>query len=137
MSLRFKTMAELNAHIQQVRGPEIQSPKRKYRNEPVEGEGYKFDSKWELQRYRELKGLEQCGLIHSLRVKTPWGLHINGKRLGAYESDFDYFRDGVMVIEDTKSEATKTPLYLWKKDHFEAEYRLKIVEVIKRKRRAA
>ena len=40
---------------------------------------------------------------------------------------------GEEVVEDVKGgEATKTPLYRWKKKHLKAEYGISIVEVLQR-----
>lgn len=38
----------------------------------------------------------------------------------------DYFEDGKFVVEDCKG--MKTPLYLWKRRHFEIQYGVKIRE---------
>jgi hypothetical protein len=45
-------------------------------------------------------------------------------------ADFRYCRrDGEIVVEDVKSEPTKTPLYRWKKKHVEAQYRITVREI--------
>lgn len=134
MSLRFKSLSEVPAHLLPPTEAETPPPRLKYGNEPIEEDGFRFDSKFEAQRYRELKAMGACGLITCLRVHPAFGLHVNGVRIGAIQPDFSYRRDGVAVIEDTKSEATKTPLWMWKSKHFEVEYGLAVTVVMKRKR---
>jgi hypothetical protein len=56
-------------------------------------------------------------------------------RIGAYEADFAYMRDGQLTVEDCKSPATAcNPLYVWKKAHFQAEYGIKVIEIYARRR---
>lgn len=130
MSLRFKSAADLNAHLNTVR-----PPKRKYGGEFVELDGYRFDSKWEARRFQELKAMEAAGLITGLVVHPSYALHVGTVRIGAIVPDFEYRRDGEIVIEDTKSPATrKKELYIWKRGHLEAEYGLRITEIVKRRK---
>ena len=70
-------------------------------------DGFTFDSRAELTRYRELKLLVRCGHISELRVHTVWGLVVNGQKVGTYEDDFSYQENGRRVVEDVKSEWTK------------------------------
>lgn len=70
-------------------------------------DGFTFDSKAELTRYRELKLLVRCGYITALRVHTKFGLVVNGEKVGTYECDFEYVERGARVVEDVKSEWTR------------------------------
>jgi hypothetical protein len=95
-----------------------------------------LDSKMEAGRYRDLKLLEKAGGISELDVHMRFPLHAgtNQTSIGSYESDFAYFvpTNGVgklRVVEDVKG--VKTPLYRWKKKHFEAQYGIKIIEITK------
>lgn len=117
----------------------LRAPPRKYGNEPVTLDGHKFDSKWEMQRYLELRNQVTAGAITDLKLQQPFGLDVwtpsGPVRIGAYLADFTFWRVDVFVIEDTKSPATRREkLYLWKKAHLEAQYGFKIVEIVKIKR---
>lgn len=113
----------------------------KYRNEVVEQDGDTFDSKWELQRWNELRGMAAAALISDLRHGVPFALHARAPdgamvRIGSYEADFVYVREGRQIVEDTKSAATRAnALFRWKAAHFEVEYGLRIVEVLRSRRR--
>lgn len=143
MSLRFKSEAEIPAHLlrridARKYAPEADRPKLlKFNNQKVEADGIKFDSKFEAKRYGELRLLEELGEISGLRVHVSFPLDVNGHRIGAIEPDFLYRKGGVTVIEDVKSKVTKTPLYEWKRAHFVAQYRMEIIEIERNKRRRA
>lgn len=89
------------------------SPKKRSKSphEKVTEDGFTFDSGAEHGRYRELKLLLHAGVIKDLRVHTPWGLVVNGNKVGTYKDDFDYWeRRGEgweFVCEDVKSEWTQ------------------------------
>lgn len=118
--------------------------KKKYRNEPVTVEGIHFASKKEARRYLQLMDAMREGVISDLRLQqdftlqeaytTPAGQRIRAIR---YQADFTYriswagefiptgvpFVDlsywmqlgrGCLVVEDTKSAATRTPQYRMK-----------------------
>tara|TARA_R100000234_G_scaffold119614_1_gene103067 strand:- start:7763 stop:8113 length:351 start_codon:yes stop_codon:yes gene_type:complete len=105
------------------------SGKRKYRNQPVFFEGIRFDSKLEMSRYKQLRILQKAGKIGDLETQARIPLHVQGQKIGHYIADFRYKMGSEVVIEDTKSSATKTPLYNWKKKHVLAEYGIKIIEI--------
>ena len=106
----------------------------KYRAKKVSLEGYTFASKAEAKRYSELRLLERAKEISELQLQIPFELMAysedNGvaPTVGHYVSDFVY-RDtnNKLVVEDVKG--FRTPLYKWKKKHFEAQYGIKITEV--------
>lgn len=115
----------------------------KYRNQVITVAGDTFGSKWELKRFGELQEQERLGLICELRhhvafalqVMTPIGDFV---RIASYEADFVYRRGEELVIEDTKSEPTRRKeAYQLKAKMFEAEYGLRIVEVLRARRRRA
>ena len=106
----------------------------KYHNSKVISDGQSFDSVKESRRYRELKLMESAGMIHGLVRQKKFVLipaqrepdtvgKRGGKKKGelierecAYYCDFFYYtKDGEAVVEDVKSEATKTPQYLIKR----------------------
>lgn len=105
----------------------------KYHAQRVDAEDGKFDSKLEFRRWRELKLLERAGVITGLKRQVRILLIPQSKygREIAYVADFSYREDGKLVIEDTKSEATKTPLYRLKKRLVAEKYGIEIQEVTK------
>lgn len=106
---------------------------RKYRNEKVEYDGRLFDSKWERDRYCELKLLEKAGRIKDLKCQERFILIDKSKdyRETAYVADFTYQENGKLVVEDCKSEITKTPVYKIKKKLMLQRYGIIIKEVEK------
>jgi hypothetical protein len=110
---------------------------RKYRNQPVEIDGIRFDSKAEARRYGELKLLESAGAISRLEHHPVFLLEEGfrddtGKRWGPirYEADFEYRENGRHVVEDVKGgRATQTQVFklkakLFRKRHPEIELRI-------------
>lgn len=107
-------------------------------------DGHRFDSRKEARHYAELKLREKAGEIRNLQVQPEYDLHAPNPeplaleiRIGAYRADFTYMeRDPLStrtvsrwdrVVSDVKG--YRTPLYRWKRKHFEAEYGLTIREV--------
>lgn len=105
---------------------------RKYRNTPTTVNGLVFDSKREAERYGELVVAERAGEIKNLEVHPRFPLVIHEQDCGAYVADFSYVtRDGLPVIEDVKSPATrKLPTYRLKARMVWALYGLKVREVM-------
>jgi len=113
--------------------------KHKYGAQSVTVDGHRFDSKAEAKRYGELKMLERAGEVWNLKVHPRFDLHARFMpnsdnahkhvvKIGVYEADFQYEADeGQLLIEDVKG--VPTPLYRWKKKHFEAEYGMEITEI--------
>ena len=106
-------------------------PKSKYRAKKVTIDGHTFDSKKEGRRYTDLKLLAASGNISNLRLQPRFALHAVDRemlwvRIGYYIADFEYIENGEKVIEDVKG--MKTPVYRWKKKHFEVEYGINIRE---------
>lgn len=95
----------------------------------AEADNLSFASRAEAARYRELTLLLRFGSIRQLRLQTKWPLIVNGITIGAYISDFDYLEGevGELKVEDVKG--VRTPLYRFKRKHFEAQYGIKIIEV--------
>ena len=108
----------------------------KYHNERLTIDGEKFDSKKEYRRYEELKLLERTGLISDLRRQVPFELVprqiANGKvveRAVKYIADFTYRENGQLVVEDVKSDATRTDAYKIKKKLMLSVHGVRIKEV--------
>lgn len=94
----------------------------KYGNRKVERDGVKFDSRKEARRWSELSLLENAGAIQNLQRQVRFELlpsqRIDGKvveRAVHYVADFVYEQDGERIVEDTKSPATRTPVYIVKR----------------------
>ena len=120
---------EADLKRQLVQANEPKQPK--YRNERVTVDGMTFDSKLEMRRWFELRVLEKAKKISGLQRQVKFVL-IEKSEYGrevSYVADFTYIEGGGMVVEDTKSEATKTPLYKLKKRLMAEKYGIKIKEV--------
>lgn len=101
---------------------------KKYNNTKVEYEGIKFDSKKEMQRYIVLKDAEDRGVISNLELQVKYELipavreeyveHLKTKdkiktrtlQLPiTYTCDFQYLKDGVLIVEDVKASPKMLP----------------------------
>lgn len=88
----------------------------KYNAKPVKIDGIRFDSQLEVNRYSELKVLENAGEIKHLVIHPNYELQPafrkNGKTYRAihYEGDFQYqdVQTGGLVIEEVKGFETAT-----------------------------
>lgn len=104
--------------------------KAKYRNQPIiDPDAGRFDSKAEHRRYHILKLMEKAKEIRNLERSPRFDLIVNGIKCGFYKADFAYFKGELRVVEDVKSEPTKTAVYRLKKKIVEALYGVEIVEV--------
>jgi hypothetical protein len=115
-----------------------QKGKSKYKAKKTIVDGMRFDSQKEANRYLELKLLEKQGLIKYIDRQTRFELQPSYKKNGKtirpiyYVADFAYIdvKTGKTIIEDVKSEATKTQVYRLKKKILEYKYEnLEIKEV--------
>ena len=107
------------------RGFNIPKKGNKYKNEKVEFDGIKFDSKRERDRYMVLKDAERRGVISELKCQPKFTLipaqyHEEEKQLKTkvkmvkkcdflaitYTGDFQYVKDGKIVVEDVKGMVT-------------------------------
>ena len=104
-----------------------------------------FDSKKEMQRFVELRYMEQAGLISDLQRQVKFVLipaqrepDTVGKRGGvikgrliehecAYIADFTYRQDGELVVEDAKG--MRTPEYIIKRKMMLYFHKIRIKEV--------
>jgi hypothetical protein len=109
--------------------------KNKYGATKVEVDGLVFDSKREAGRWRELVLMQAAGQITDLRRQEAfelWAWSLDdvecGTPVGHYLSDFSYMRDGRKVVEDSKTKATRTAVYLLKRKIVAANYGITIVE---------
>lgn len=102
--------------------------KTKYRNTKVEYDGLKFDSKKEMQRYIILKEAQELGIISNLKTQVRYELvpavketyikHLKTKDKECvrtvqlpitYTCDFEYTKNGEVIIEDVKASPKMLP----------------------------
>ncbi len=86
----------------------------KFRNRKTVSDGMTFDSKKEAKRYQELLLLARSNEIDNLRTQVRFELipsqKLEGKTVERpvhYVADFVYYRDGQLVVEDTKGMKTR------------------------------
>lgn len=101
--------------------------RRKYGNTPVEIDGKRFDSKKESMRYLVLSDMERRGEITKLALQPRFPVEIEGSKICTYVADFQYLRDGELVVEDVKG--MKTQVYKLKKKMVEAIYPFEVTEI--------
>ena len=101
---------------------------KKYNNTKVEYDGIKFDSKKEMQRYIVLKDAENSGVISNLELQVKYELipavreeyieHLKTKDKVktrtlqlpiTYTCDFQYLKNGVLIVEDVKASPKMIP----------------------------
>lgn len=104
------TVSALRAHPATRAAPKPS----KYRNEKVNVDGTKFDSRKESRRYFELKRKEEAGEIGDLTLQqifllTPQMTRDDGsiEKKSEYQADFTYVENGKFVVEDVKSDITR------------------------------
>lgn len=99
----------------------------KYGNKKTEVQGILFDSKRESERYKDLRMMEQVGVISGLRLQPEYvlqeGFEVKNTKGGKnkiraikYRGDFEYWKNGLQYCEDTKG--FKTEVYKLKKKMF-------------------
>lgn len=105
----------------------------KYGNNKVVINGEKFDSQLEAARWGTLRLLERAGQIELLSRQVKFIL-IEKSQYGraiSYVADFTYYIGDKFVVEDVKSEATKTRVYELKKRLMAEIYGIKIQEIMR------
>lgn len=109
----------------------------KYGNKKWQLDGKTFDSQREARRYQELRWLLRTGVITDLQMQVPFEL-IPSQRVGGkvverpvtYIADFVYTtEDGLRVVEDVKSPATRTPQYIIKRKLMLQKFGIRVREV--------
>lgn len=94
-------------------------------------DGTMCDSTREADRWNVLCLLKNAGHLLNLEPHPRFDLIVNGIKVGHYTADSRYVtHEGEVVIEDVKSEPTKTTAYRLRKRLFEAcHYPLTVTEV--------
>lgn len=110
----------------------------KYHSNKAEYNGIKFDSKKEMNRYKELNDMQERGEISNLRLQVPFELipsqRIDGRcveRACKYIADFVYERGGETVVEDVKGyrQSTAYSVYAIKRKLMLEKYGIRVVEI--------
>jgi hypothetical protein len=109
----------------------------KYRNTKCEHEGIKFDSQRERSHWFHLIQQQAAGLISDLRLQVAFVLTERKQRddgtwerASKYVADFTYVRDGKLVVEDVKSEATrKNRAYIQKRKQMLDKHGITVKEI--------
>jgi len=105
-------------------------PTSKFGNEPTVVDGLRFASKAEARRYGWLKIAQMAGEISELECQPRFPLRVDGALICTYVADFRYRdRAGSVVVEDVKSDPTRTPVYRIKIKLLKALHGVDIVEV--------
>jgi len=116
-------------------------PQNKYGAKPYTVDGIRFASTKEAARFLELRLMEKAGAIADLEVQPVFPLHvlevwrsqmpIRITTVGKYTADFRYtdLTTGEIVVEDTKSDPTKTTAYRLRKRLAECIHGMTVTEL--------
>lgn len=91
-------------------------------------DGITFASAMEARRYSELRLLEMSGEIADLEIQPRYPIRVNGELICTYVADFRYREGGRLVVEDVKSPATRTRLFIMKKRLMKAVNGVDVIE---------
>ena len=85
--------------------------------------GLKFDSRWEAERWGQLKAMERAGIVTQLERQVKYELSINDVKICDYIADFRYLLEeenglSKLVVEDAKG--ILTPEFKLKKKMMKA-----------------
>lgn len=103
----------------------------KFKNRRCTFDGYNFDSEFERDRYQSLKFAQQTKVITELIVKPKYTLIVNNITIGNYTPDFQYVKNGELIVEDVKCKATCTTDYKLRKKLMKALFNIDVIEVYK------
>jgi|TARA_A100001388_G_C28755392_1_gene494653 hypothetical protein len=73
--------------------------------------GFKFDSKWEAERWGQLKSMEKAGVVTQLERQVRYDLTVNDVKICDYIADFRYLLEeenglSKLIVEDAKGVLT-------------------------------
>ena len=83
----------------------------KYNAKKTEFMGFKFDSKWEAERYGQLASMSLAGVIKDLERQVKYEIVVNDYKICRYVADFVYtlvHENGTeeKIVEDAKGVQT-------------------------------
>ena len=93
--------------------------------DPVHG---LFHSKREHARYHVLLIMQRAKEIRGLERQVKFSFDLNGIHIGTYRADFVYFKGEKRIVEDSKTEPSKTEAYGLRKRMMSAFYNIDILE---------
>jgi hypothetical protein len=98
--------------------------------------GLKFDSRWEAERWGQLKSMERAGVVNNLQRQIKFPLMINEQKICDYIADFEYDlteENGTVkhIVEDAKG--VQTPEFKLKKKMMKAIHNIDIHLSFKKK----
>tara|TARA_R100001163_G_C4924382_1_gene103185 strand:+ start:127 stop:513 length:387 start_codon:yes stop_codon:yes gene_type:complete len=101
----------------------------KYNAKKTQFMGYKFDSKWEAERYGQLYSMALAGIVKNLERQVKYEIIINDQKICRYIADFVYTlvnEDGSeeKIVEDAKG--VQTTDFIIKKKLMKAIYNINI-----------
>ena len=101
----------------------------KYNAKKTEFMGFKFDSKWEAERYGQLSSMSLAGIVKDLQRQIKYDIVINDQKICRYIADFVYIlvnEDGSeeKIVEDAKG--VQTTDFIIKKKLMKAIYNINI-----------
>lgn len=134
--------AERHGFVRSLQPPVSNAtPENKYHAIPIHVDGVRFASKKEAARFLELQCWQKAGQIADLEVHPVYPLHVmelwrSGSPIvvttvGKFTADFQYLnmQTGEIVVEDVKSNATRTEAYRLRKRLVEAIHGITVTEV--------
>jgi len=79
----------------------------KYNAKKTEFMGYKFDSRWEAERYGQLSSMALAGVVKDLERQVKYEIVVNDYKICRYVADFVYIlvhENGTeeKIVEDAK-----------------------------------
>jgi|TARA_R100001460_G_scaffold102440_1_gene147041 hypothetical protein len=103
--------------------------KNKYGAQKTTVDGITFDSKWESQRWGELRAMERGGYVKDLERQVKYEIIVNDQKICRYVADFRYKKvddDGTeeTVVEDAKG--FETPDFKLKKKLMKAVHGIEL-----------
>ena len=105
------------------------SSRSKYGSKKTIVDNIKFDSKWEAERYGQLKAMERGGVVTDLELQVPYNIIINDIKICKYIADFKYKQEDINgkieeIVEDAKG--CETPEFNLKKKLMKAVFNIDI-----------
>jgi hypothetical protein len=101
--------------------------KGKYGSKRCEVDGEHFHSKAEAKRWLVLRDMQRRGQITGLLRQTKYPIVVGGIHCADYYADFEYHKNGRLIIEDVKGVSTQ--VFRLKKRLVEAIHRVRITVV--------
>ena len=115
--------------IKTTYNPKFFKSRSKYGAKKTVVDGITFDSKWESERYGQLKAMERGGLVTELELQVPYIIEVNDQKICKYIADFRYKLEHANntiedIVEDAKG--VETPEFKLKKKLMKAVFNIEI-----------